>query len=130
MLRAYGELKLERRLLRTAAVSTALLFCLQPSVAQDTTRDSTQDVRTIVREQIASGRSDGEIKSFLVSRYGEFVLLKPVFDWHTLLLWVTPFAALVLGGAAVWFAGSGRTQTGDAHLSADEEAELARLRRD
>ena len=57
--RMYGGLKLEQRPLRAAAVSAALLFGLQPSVAQDTAQGSTQDVRTIVREQKTSSSTSG-----------------------------------------------------------------------
>ena len=115
---------------RTIALFEQLrcVVCQNQSIA-DSDADVAKDLRTIVREQIASGRSDGEIKTFLVSRYGEFVLLKPVFDWHTLLLWLTPLAALLLGGWAVWFAGSRRQVSENEALSESEEAELARLRR-
>ena len=51
-----------------------------------------------MRERLNAGDSDRQVIDFLVARYGEFVLLKPRVSAHTLLLWLAPFAALVIGG--------------------------------
>lgn len=61
------------------------------------------DLRQLVREHIAAGESDDQIKEYLVARYGEFVLLKPPLELRTLLLWGTPLLVLTLGalGAVV-----------------------------
>ena len=56
------------------------------------------DLRRLVREQIAAGRSDAEIKQFLVARYGDFVLMRPPLRNDTFLLWFGP-ALVVLAGA-------------------------------
>ncbi len=93
--------------------------------------DVAKDLRQIVREQIVSGKSDGDIIDYLVTRYGEFILLKPRLDWHTVLLWATPLLALLAGGIllAVRF----RERPGvelaakGAELSADEQRELDRI---
>ena len=61
------------------------------------------DLRRIIREQIAAGQSDEQIKQFLVARYGEFVLLRPPVAPETLLLWFGPAVLLALGGAGVVF---------------------------
>jgi cytochrome c-type biogenesis protein CcmH len=74
------------------------------------------------------------VLDFLVARYGEFVLLKPRFAWHTALLWLGP-PGLLLGGALVlWVVGRRRSQAGEAPaereveaLTPAEEARLARL---
>jgi len=61
------------------------------------------DLRHLVRAQIAAGKSDDEIKTFLVARYGNFILMEPPFEADTYALWLTPFLALVLGGGiAFW----------------------------
>jgi cytochrome c-type biogenesis protein CcmH len=62
------------------------------------------DLRHLVRQQIADGRSDDEIKDYLKARYGDFILMQPPLEQSTWLLWVTPF--LVLGGAGgvAWLA--------------------------
>ena len=93
--------------------------------------DVAADLRQIVREQIRDGKSDGEIVDFLVQRYGEFVLLKPRFAPHTLLLWIAPLALLLLGGMAIFFATrSKRDERGSEELSSEEQARLADILRE
>jgi cytochrome c-type biogenesis protein CcmH len=59
------------------------------------------DLRRIIRERIAAGETDDQIRSFLVARYGEFILLNPPLRSDTLLLWFGPILLLLLGGTAV-----------------------------
>lgn len=61
-----------------------------------------QDLRRIVRIQIAAGRSDAQVKDFLVQRYGEFILLTPTMTPGNLALWLTPFAIVLFGGGYLW----------------------------
>jgi cytochrome c-type biogenesis protein CcmH len=56
-----------------------------------------QQMRQIVREQIAAGRTDAQIKDHLRQRWGDFVLLKPRFTARTAILWILPFAIVVTG---------------------------------
>lgn len=60
------------------------------------------DIRQIVRGQIAAGRTDKQVIDYLVQRYGQFILLKPPFDPGNLALWLTPFVAVLAGGAYLW----------------------------
>ena len=61
------------------------------------------DLRHVVRQQMAAGKSDAEIKSFLVARYGDFILMQPPLQSDTLILWLAPFVVLLgAGGVAVW----------------------------
>ena len=62
-----------------------------------------EDLRKEVRALAVSGKSDAEIKQYLVARYGDFVLYQPPLQSNTWLLWIGPFALLV-GGAAIWYA--------------------------
>jgi cytochrome c-type biogenesis protein CcmH len=57
------------------------------------------DVRHLVRQQIAEGKSDQQIQDFLVARYGDFILMKPPVQPNTWLLWLSPFLVLGAGGA-------------------------------
>ncbi len=57
-----------------------------------------------MRQRVAAGESDKQIIGWMVSRYGQFVLLQPRFDWLTLLLWGSPVIALVAGAATVFLA--------------------------
>src|SRR6202795_3093446 len=91
------------------------------------------DLRLLVRERIAAGDSDAQVIDFLVARYGEFVLLKPRLERHTLLLWLLPPLALGGGGIALWLHSRRRAKSAAAEdqalfkLTADEEARLQRL---
>jgi cytochrome c-type biogenesis protein CcmH len=60
------------------------------------------DVRHLVRQQIADGRSDRQIEDFLVARYGDFILMKPPLQSDTWLLWLAPFLVLAIGGTVAW----------------------------
>lgn len=60
------------------------------------------DLRQLVREQIAAGRSDSEIKTYLHDRYGDFILMQPPVQPDTWLLWFAPLLVLGAGGAVAW----------------------------
>ena len=60
------------------------------------------DVRQLVRQQIADGKSDRQIEDFLVARYGDFILMKPPLQPNTWFLWLAPFLVLATGGIAAW----------------------------
>jgi cytochrome c-type biogenesis protein CcmH len=108
------------------------MVCQNQSI-DDSEAPLARDLRLLVRERIAAGDSDAQVMDFLVARYGEFVLLKPLLKSHTLLLWLLPPLALVGGGIALWAHNRRRTKSVAAEdgslfkLSADEEARLERL---
>jgi cytochrome c-type biogenesis protein CcmH len=61
------------------------------------------DLRRLIRARIKAGDSDEAIKNFLVSRYGDFILMQPPFETNTYALWLTPFAVLIVAaGIAAW----------------------------
>jgi cytochrome c-type biogenesis protein CcmH len=72
------------------------LVCQNETIAASQA-DLAKDLRKEIREQIKAGKSDDQIKQFLVDRYGDFVLYKPPLQGNTLLLWGGPFALLVVG---------------------------------
>jgi cytochrome c-type biogenesis protein CcmH len=99
-------------------------------VCQNESIDSSQaeiatDLRGVVREQIAAGRSDDEVRAFLVERYGDFVLFRPAFSPGNAILWLTPFA-IVLGGLAV-VSLRGNPPQSASPLSAEETARVRAL---
>lgn len=100
------------------------LVCQNESI-DDSQAELAQDLRRIVREQVAAGRSEGEVKAFLVDRYGEFVLLKPPFTAGNLALWLAPLVAIAAGLAA--FAAILRRRPPGEALSEDEERRLASI---
>lgn len=73
------------------------LVCQGESI-DDSNSPFASDVRRLVREQIAAGKSDQQIEDFLVARYGDFILMKPPLQADTWLLWLAPFLVLVAGG--------------------------------
>jgi cytochrome c-type biogenesis protein CcmH len=87
--------------LKNLALELRCLVCQNQTIA-DSNADLAVDLRREVRDQILKGRSDEEIKKYLVERYGDFVLYKPPVQANTALLWFGPLALLVLG-AAVWW---------------------------
>ena len=86
---------------RARALSKELrcMVCQNQSI-DDSDAPLARDLRVLVRERLQAGDSDQQVIDFLVARYGEFVLLKPRFSWHTALLWLAPPALLLVGAAA------------------------------
>lgn len=74
--------------------------CENEPIAQSTA-DIAADMRRLVRERIAAGDSDAEIRGFFRERYGDFVLFRPPWDARTWALWGAPLALLGLGLAAL-----------------------------
>jgi cytochrome c-type biogenesis protein CcmH len=90
---------------RTREIATELrcVVCQNLSVA-DSPSEMAQQMRAIVREQLQAGKTDEQIKEFFVSKYGEWVLLKPKTTGFSALLWILPYVFLVIGVViALWF---------------------------
>ena len=108
------------------------MVCQNQSI-DDSEAPLARDLRLLVRERIAAGDSDAQVIDFLVARNGEFVLLQPRFEPHTLLLWLLPPLALAAGGLALWMRSRRRSCTTAAQdpplleLTAEEQARLERL---
>jgi cytochrome c-type biogenesis protein CcmH len=96
---AWADEALDARLKRLE--STLRCLVCQNQTLADSDAPLAADLRTEIRELAARGRSDEDIRRFLVARYGDFVLYDPPFKTVTLLLWLGPFLLLVLG-AFVW----------------------------
>lgn len=86
-----------------ARVISAQLRCLvcQNESIDDSNADLAREIRIIVRERLVAGYTDEQVMQYLVDRYGEYVLLKPVFAAHTLILWAAAPLVLVVGGIAI-----------------------------
>ncbi|WOB24643.1 MULTISPECIES: cytochrome c-type biogenesis protein [Xanthomonas] len=101
---------------------TAELRCVQcqnQSLA-DSNAQIAQDLRREVLTLMHEGRSDAQIRQFLVARYGEFVLYRPQVESRTWLLWFGPLLVLLLGAGAVVFVVRRRSAAAPA-LPADEQ---------
>lgn len=77
------------------------LVCQNQTLA-DSNADLAADLRGQVETMILAGRSDDEIKHFMVERYGDFVLYRPPMQGNTWVLWLGPFALLVVGALVGW----------------------------
>ena len=104
------------------------VVCQNQSI-DDSDAPLAKDLRVLVRERLKAGDSDREVHDYVVARYGEFVLLRPVFGLHTLLLWLTPILVLALGAFGLYTALRRRPAQGKP-LDAAEQAALERLLRE
>ena len=91
--------KLEARA-RTISAELRCMVCQNQSI-DDSNADLAKDLRLLVRERLKDGDSNEQVLDYLVSRYGEFVLLKPRLSAHTILLWAMPLLLLAIGGLVV-----------------------------
>jgi cytochrome c-type biogenesis protein CcmH len=74
--------------------------CENEPISQSTA-DIAGDMRALVRERVAAGDSDAEIRAFFRERYGDFVLFRPPWDARTWVLWAAPLILVVLGALAM-----------------------------
>ena len=72
------------------------MTCQNQSI-YDSDAEFSNDIKQIVRSKFIEGKSEKEIKEFLVLRYGEYILFKPLFNYKNLFLWGFPFTLLVIG---------------------------------
>ncbi len=86
---------LERRVMNLAH-ELRCLVCQNQTIA-DSQAPLAVDLRNQMREQLAAGKSEGEVVDFMVARYGDFVLYRPPFKATTILLWAGPFLFLIIG---------------------------------
>ena len=119
---------LEKRVVRLAS-DLRCLVCQNQSLA-DSHADLAIDLKNQVRGQIRAGKTDAEIRAYMVARYGDFVLYDPPFKASTLLLWAGPFALLLIGlFALAAYLRSRRRRLPDVQLTAADRARAESLLR-
>lgn len=117
---------------REISAEVRCLVCQNESI-DDSNAELARDLRILVRERLVEGDTDAEVKSFLVARYGEFVLLRPSLTGANWLLWLGGPVLLVLGAfASVRYIRRSRPEAAAraAPLSEAERARLQALLRD
>ncbi|MFD1987761.1 cytochrome c-type biogenesis protein [Mesorhizobium newzealandense] len=117
---------------RARALSEGLrcMVCQNQSI-DESDADLARDLRILVRQRLVAGDTDQQVMDYVVSRYGEFVLLKPRFELRNALLWGTPVVLLFVGGIFIVMTARSRRTLATKALSAEEQASLdAILRRD
>lgn len=82
------------------------------------------DLRAIVARQITAGQSDAEIKAYLVSRYGDWILYDPPFKWTTWALWLGPFVLLAIGLGWIALIVRGRRRRAAGGADTGEDADM------
>ena len=99
---------------RAQAIGRGLrcLVCQSESI-EESNADLARDLRVIVRERVKAGDSDQAIRDYVVARYGDYVLLNPPFKISTVILWLGPFALLVLAVLLATSVFKRRSEPGD-----------------
>ena len=129
------EVLSDSRLEARARVLSRELRCMvcQNQSIDDSDAPLARDLRILVRERLTAGDNDQAILDFLVARYGQFVLLRPKFEWETALLWLTPllvFSVGVLAAGIAWRSRQGRVsaeQDTDEPLTPAEQKKLTEI---
>ena len=102
------------------------MVCQNQSI-DDSNAELARDLRVLVRERILAGDSDAEVIDYVVSRYGEFVLLRPPFSMRNAALWASPVLLILGGGGFIFFATRNRRRQEVAKLSEEEDRKLKEL---
>lgn len=112
---------------RALTVQLRCMVCQNQSI-DDSNAELARDLRVLVRERLTQGDSDEAVIDYVVSRYGEFVLLKPRFSMRTLALWGAPVVLILIGAAAVFVFARRRVALPEGKaLTPDEEARIRDL---
>lgn len=123
------DAELEKRA-RDISLDLRCLVCQNQSI-DDSDAPLAKDLRVLVRDRLTKGDSDAQVIDFIVARYGEFVLLRPRFGAHTLILWLAPPILLLLGLFLLFrlFRQHSRqpAESSTKRLTAKEKRELDRL---
>ncbi len=105
------------------------MVCQNQSI-DESDADLARDLRILVRQRLVAGDTDQQVMDYVVSRYGEFVLLKPRFSLRNALLWGTPVLLLLAGGIFIVLTARSRRSTATKALTAEEQAALDKILRD
>ncbi|RUU09257.1 cytochrome c-type biogenesis protein [Mesorhizobium sp.] len=108
---------------RTLSEELRCMVCQNQSI-DESDADLARDLRVLVRQRLVAGDTDQQVIDYIVSRYGEFVLLKPRFSLRNALLWGTPVLLLLAGGIFIVLTARSRRSTATNALTAEEQAEL------
>ncbi len=117
---------------RARAISLELrcLVCQNQSI-DDSSAPLAKDLRVLVRDRLTRGETNEEVIDFIVARYGEFVLLRPRFAPHTLLLWIAPPLLFLIGIFVIFRSYKRRSEEARSRtskgLTAKEKSELKKL---
>ena len=104
---------------------TRCLVCQGESI-DDSDAPLAADLRHAIRDRLAAGASDGQVRAFLAARYGDFVLFRPSMSWTNAFLWLGPFVVALIG--VILLVARQRVPTApEPELSQEEEARIVGL---
>ena len=72
------------------------MTCQNQSI-YDSDAEFSNDIKKIVKQKLQEGESERDIKKFLVERYGEYILFRPLMNYNNIFLWSFPFILLIIG---------------------------------
>lgn len=114
---------------RQLSAELRCMVCQNQSI-DDSDADLARDLRILVRDRLSAGDSDQQVLDYIVSRYGEFVLLKPRFSLRNAILWSVPAILLLAGGTFLVVSARARRRPPGELLTAEENEALARMLKD
>ena len=121
-----GNQALQDRVMKLAG-ELRCLVCQGESLA-DSGSDFAQDMRVKIRGMVQQGKTNQQIKDYLVARYGDFILYRPPFSGITAYIWIAPFVLAVLGASLLIFnIKRRRTRVNVTPLSQEEQARVNSL---
>jgi cytochrome c-type biogenesis protein CcmH len=122
---AMPDAKVEQRL-KVLAEELRCLVCQNQTIAESNA-PLALDLRNQIRAQASQGRSDAEIRAYMVERYGDFVLYRPPFKASTAMLWIGPFVLAAIGAIALFAIARGRGASARASMPDKRRAEIEAL---
>jgi len=78
------------------------LVCQGQSIA-DSNSDFAATIKLVVQDQVNEGKTKDEIYTFLISKYGEWIVYQPTFSKSNLILWILPYFIFIAGGLFIFF---------------------------
>lgn len=114
---------------RQLSAELRCMVCQNQSI-DDSDADLARDLRILVRDRLTAGDTDQQVLDYIVSRYGEFVLLKPRFSLRNAILWSVPAVLLLAGGTFLIVSARTRRRPAGDPLTAEENEALARMLKD
>ena len=111
---------------RNLSAGLRCMVCQNQSI-DDSDAELARDLRVLVRERLVAGETDEQVIDYVVSRYGEFVLLRPRFSMRNALLWAAPVLLLLAGGGFIAMMARGRPREQTRPLTAEEKQRLGKI---
>ncbi|ODT04278.1 MAG: hypothetical protein ABS52_05525 [Gemmatimonadetes bacterium SCN 70-22] len=76
----------------------------QGNSLQDSPSELAQEMKGVVRDQLASGKTPEQVKQYFIDKYGEWILLEPKASGFNLVVYLLPLVMVVIGGGVIWLA--------------------------